>query len=422
MKSNRRNNIHLTDVVKMRQQSAFMTMAKPVGAMCNLDCNYCYYRDKAEIYESPRTTMSDEVLQEYIKQYLDEVQLPVVTFCWHGGEPLLAGIDFFRKALTLQQKYAGNRKIENTLQTNGTLLDDEWCRFFRENEFLVGVSIDGPRDIHDAYRRDCGGAPTFDKAMRGIELLRSHRVEYNILATINAVSKGRGAEVYRFLRQLSPYIQFLPVVEYVRQRDSEGKRPLIVSPDAEESEQAPWSITAEEFGQFMCDVFDEWVVNDVGSCFVQLFDITLANWCSVQPSLCAFCETCGDALLVEHNGDVYPCDHFVYPEYRLGNIRSSTLATMYRSDEQRCFGRDKREALPMECKRCTYNFLCRGECPKHRFATAKNGEPYMNTLCEGYKKFFRHSDPYMRYMKMLLQKERPPMEVMQMARQRINPQ
>ena len=172
----------------------------------------------------------------------------------------------------------------------------------------------------------------------------------------------------------------------------------------------------------MCDVYDEWVVRDVGSRFVQLFDITLANWCSVQPSLCAFCETCGDALLVEHNGDVYPCDHFVYPEYRLGNIRSSTLATMYRSDEQRCFGRDKREALPMECKRCTYNFLCRGECPKHRFATAKNGEPYMNTLCEGYKKFFRHSDPYMRYMKMLLQKERPPMEVMQMARQRINPQ
>ena len=418
MKSNKRNNIHLADVAKMRRNPAFTTMVKPVGATCNLDCAYCYYRDKAEIYNAQRMVMSEQLLEMYIKQYLEAVDLPIVTFCWHGGEPLLAGIDFYRKAVELQQRYAAGRRIENTLQTNGTLIDEEWCRFFRENDFLVGVSLDGPEDVHDAYRRDCGGAPTFTKVMDAIALMRSSGVEYNILATVNARSEGRGAEVYNFLKGISRFIQFLPVVEYVRRRDDEGKRPLIVSPDDEGAEPAPWSVSATAYGRFMCDVFDEWMKADVGHCFVQLFDITLANWCGVSPSLCAFCETCGDAPVVEHNGDVYSCDHFVYPEYRLGNILQGSLVDMYTSEEQRSFGRDKREALPMECKRCTYNFLCRGECPKHRFATSRNGEPYMNVLCEGYKMFFRHTDPYMRYMKMLLQKERSPMEVMQWARQR----
>ncbi|MBE6268499.1 MAG: anaerobic sulfatase-maturation protein [Bacteroidales bacterium] len=391
-------------------------MVKPVGATCNLDCSYCYYRDKAEIYSAPQNRMTDDVLEEYVRQYLEAVNLPTVSFCWHGGEPLLAGIDFYRKAVELQQRYAAGRQIENTLQTNGTLVNDEWCDFFRENNFLVGVSLDGPEEVHDAYRRDCGGAHTFGKVMQAVEKMHNRKVEYNILATVNSRSEGRGKEIYRFLRGISNFIQFLPVVEYVQLR--EGRRPLIVSPDVEGATPAPWSVSARGFGEFMCDVFDEWIKCDVGSRFVQLFDITLANWCGVPPSLCAFCETCGDAPVVEYNGDVYSCDHFVYPEYRLGNILSSTLVEMYTSQEQQAFGRDKREALPMECKRCTYNFLCRGECPKHRFATSQRGEPYMNTLCEGYKLFFRHSDPYMRHMKMLLQKKRSPMEVMHWARER----
>ena len=411
MKSNRKNNYSLTDIAKMRRAPAFSTMVKPIGSACNLDCNYCYYRDKSEIYNNRMPCMSEQLLEEYIKQYLQGVSQERVSFCWHGGEPLMAGLPFYRKAMELQKKYCGDKEIENTMQTNGILLNEEWCEFFRENNFLIGISLDGPQDIHDAFRRDCGGAPTFDKVVAAVQLMARMGVEYNILTTVNSRSEERGAEVYKFLRQLGNFIQFLPVVEYVRMRD--GKRPLIVSPDEEDAVEAPWSVSAAGYGKFMCDVFDEWVKYDVGRHFVQLFDVTLANWCGVQPGLCSFCETCGDGLLVEHNGDVYSCDHFVYPEYCLGNIMDKPLPAMYGSDEQQAFGRDKREALPMECKRCNYYFLCRGECPKHRFEYAANGEPYKNVLCEGYKMFFRHTDPYMRYMKMLLDKGEPASLVMQ---------
>ena len=411
MKSNRKNNYSLTDIAKMRRAPAFSTMVKPIGSACNLDCNYCYYRDKAEIYSNRMPLMSEQLLEEYIKQYLQGVSQERVTFCWHGGEPLMAGLPFYRKAMELQRKYCGDKEIENTLQTNGILFNEEWCEFFRENNFLIGISLDGPQDIHDAFRRDCGGAPTFARVMQAVELMARTRVEYNILATVNSRSEERGVEVYKFLRSLGNFIQFLPVVEYVRMRD--GKRPLIVSPDEEDAVEASWSVSAAGYGKFMCDVFDEWVKYDVGRYFVQLFDVTLANWCGVQPGLCSFCETCGDGLVVEHNGDVYSCDHFVYPEYSLGNIMEKPLSAMYGSEEQQAFGRDKREALPMECKRCNYYFLCRGECPKHRFEYAANGEPYKNVLCEGYKMFFRHSDPYMRYMKTLLDKGEPASLVMQ---------
>lgn len=385
-------------------------MVKPIGSACNLDCHYCYYRDKSEIYSGSTPRMSEELLDIYVRQYLEGASQQNVSFCWHGGEPLMAGLPFFRKAMELQQKYAGGKEIENTLQTNGILLNEEWCAFFRDNNFLIGLSLDGPEDIHDAFRRDCGGAPTFARVMKGVELMKRTGVEFNILSTVNARSEGRGVEVYRFLRSLNRYMQFLPVVEYVRMRP--GKRPLIVSPDEEDAVEAPWSVSAKGYGQFMCDVFDEWVKYDVGNCFVQLFDVTLANWCGVPPSLCAFAEVCGDGLVVEHNGDVYSCDHFVYPEYRLGNIKDGELSGMYRSNEQQLFGRDKRDALPLECKRCNYYFLCHGECPKHRFAYAGNGEPYMNALCQGYKMFFRHTDPYMRYMKTLVEKGEPASEVM----------
>ena len=410
MKSNKKTTLHLGDVAKMRRTPAFGTMVKPIGSACNLDCCYCYYRDKGEIYGGTMPRMSDELLETYIKQYIEGVSQDNVTFCWHGGEPVLAGLPFFRKAMELQAKYAGGKVIENTLQTNGLLLNEEWCSLFKENNFLVGLSLDGPEEIHDAFRRDCGGFPTFSKVMKAAEMMNRCGVEFNILSTVNARSEGRGVEVYKFLSGINPYLQFLPVVEYVKMR--EGKRPLIVSPDDETAVPAPWSVTAKGYGQFMCDVFDEWVKFDVGSRFVQLFDVTLANWCGVPPSLCAFAEVCGDGLVVEHNGDVYSCDHFVYPEYRLGNIMDSDLVTMYRSSEQQTFGRDKRDALPMECKRCNYYFLCHGECPKHRFEYAKNGEPYMNVLCEGYKMFFRHTDPYMRRMKTLIEKGYPASDIM----------
>ena len=410
MKSNKKTTLHLGDVAKMRRTPAFGTMVKPIGSACNLDCCYCYYRDKGEIYGGTMPRMSDELLETYIKQYIEGVSQNNVTFCWHGGEPLLAGLPFFRKAMELQAKYAGGKVIENTLQTNGLLLNEEWCSLFRDNNFLVGLSLDGPEDIHDAFRKDCGGFPTFSKVMNAAEMMNRCGVDFNILSTVNARSEGRGAEVYKFLGSINPDLQVLPVVEYVKMR--EGKRPLIVSPDDETAVPAPWSVTAKGYGQFMCDVFDEWVKYDVGSRFVQLFDVTLANWCGVPPSLCAFAEVCGDGLVVEHNGDVYSCDHFVYPEYRLGNIKESDLVTMYRSSEQQAFGRDKRDALPMECKRCNYYFLCHGECPKHRFEYARNGEPYMNVLCEGYKMFFRHTDPYMRRMKTLIEKGRPASEIM----------
>ena len=414
MKSNKRNTLHLGDVAKMQRAPAFGTMVKPIGSACNLDCYYCYYRDKSEIYSGNMPRMSEELLERYIQQYIEGASQQNISFCWHGGEPLMAGLPFFEKAMELQKKYAGDKIIENTLQTNGILVNDDWCRFFKQNDFLIGLSLDGPEDIHDAFRRDCGGAPTFARVMRAVELMKKHGVEFNLLATVNARSEERGAEVYRFLTSINPYIQFLPVVEYVRLRP--GKRPLIVSPDEEDAVPAPWSVSAKGYGKFMCDVFDEWVKYDVGKNFVQLFDVTLGNWCGVPPSLCAFAEVCGDGLVVEHNGDVYSCDHFVYPEYRLGNIATDELSTMYRSREQQDFGRDKRDALPLECKRCNYYFLCRGECPKHRFEYAKNGEPYMNVLCEGYKMFFRHTDPYMRYMKTLIEKGEPASKVMDWKR------
>ena len=414
MKSNKRNTLHLGDVAKMQRAPAFGTMVKPIGSACNLDCHYCYYRDKSEIYSGNMPRMSEELLEKYIQQYIEGASQQNISFCWHGGEPLMAGLPFFEKAMELQKRYAGDKVIENTLQTNGILVNEDWCRFFKENNFLIGLSLDGPEDIHDAFRRDCGGAPTFARVMRAVELMKKHGVEFNILATVNARSEERGVEVYKFLTSINPYIQFLPVVEYVKMRP--GKRPLIVSPDEEDAVPAPWSVSARGYGKFMCDVFDEWVKYDVGRNFVQLFDVTLGNWCGVPPSLCAFAEVCGDGLVVEHNGDVYSCDHFVYPEYRLGNIATDELATMYRSSEQQAFGRDKRDALPMECKRCNYYFLCRGECPKHRFEYAKNGEPYMNVLCEGYKMFFRHTDPYMRYMKTLIEKGEPASKVMEWKR------
>ena len=410
------NTLHFTDAQKLTRPTAFTTMIKPVGSLCNLDCEYCYYLGKADLYGGHQPKMSDELLERYISQYIEAVQVPTVTFCWHGGEPLLAGIDFYEKAVALQNRYKGNKQIENSLQTNGLLVNPDWCSFFRENNFLIGLSIDGPKDIHDAYRRDRGGHPTFDRVIRALEMMATSGVEYNTLSTINNRCAGQGRRVYEFMRSVSRYMQFLPVVEHTVPTPS--GRAAIVPPGTEGSTVAPWSITPKAFGKFMCDIFDQWVVGDVGERFVQLFDITLAQWCGVQPGLCAFCPTCGDGLVVEHNGDVYMCDHFVYPEYRLGNIGTEHLSDMQRKPELFRFGIEKRNSLPTDCRKCDFLFACRGECPKHRFSTTRRGEKGLNALCEGYKHFFEYTAPYMQQMRQLLEQGMEARHIIPWARQR----
>ena len=412
----RKEMLHFADAQKLTRPTAFTTMIKPVGSLCNLDCDYCYYLGKADLYGGRQPKMSDELLERYISQYIEAVQVPTVTFCWHGGEPLLAGIDFYEKAVALQNRYRGNKQIENSLQTNGLLINPDWCDFFRQNNFLIGLSLDGPKEIHDAYRHDRGGQPTFDRVMRGLEMMAVNGVEYNTLSTINDRCAGQGKKVYQFMRSVSRYMQFLPVVEHTLSTPS--GRAAIVPPSTEGAKAAPWSITPKAFGKFMCDVFDEWVISDVGERFVQLFDITLAQWYGVQPSLCAFCPTCGDGLVVEHNGDVYMCDHFVYPEYKLGNIGTEHLSDLQRKPELFRFGVEKRNSLPSDCRKCEYLFACRGECPKHRFATTRRGEKGLNALCDGYKHFFEYTAPYMQQMRHLLEQGLEAKHIIPWARQR----
>lgn len=385
---------------------AFNLMIKPAGSLCNLDCHYCYYLDKAEIYHGRQPRMSEPVLETLTKQYIESNDVPEVTFNWHGGEPLVMGLDFYRKAVELQQKYAGGKIIHNTLQTNGTLITPEWADFFRENDFLIGISIDGPADIHDKFRKDKGGLPTFDKVIRGVNLLRQRGVQFNTMTTVNKASEGRGAEVYRFLKSIgSRYMQFMPVVEHVMYPvDSQGRvqkkaRPYIVAPGTPGAYLARWSVSSQGFGRFMCDIFDEWWRADVGRYFVNLFDATLAGYCGAQPGSCAYAATCGGNLVVEHNGDVYPCDHFVYPEYFSGNIASVHLRQIASSDMQRSFGLNKRNTLPSRCFACKYAHICHGECPKHRFSKTDSGDTGLSALCSGYYMFFEHTAPYMLQMR-----------------------
>lgn len=394
------------DIVKRNERRGFTSMVKPVGSLCNMRCKYCYYLDKAALYDYHQPLMSDELLERYIRANIEGNNSPVIAFAWHGGEPLLAGKEFFRKAVALEQKYAEGRTVENSIQTNGLLLDDEWCAIFRDNNFLVGVSIDGPEHIHDAHRVDAGGQPTFARVMKGIERLYRNRVEYNTLTTVNIHSEGRGAEVYNFLRGISVFMQFLPVAELL----CDGR---IQSPEAQKADIAPWSVSAKGFGEFMCDVFDIWVKKDVGRRYVQLFDATLALMVGVQPSVCSLCETCGSGLTVEHNGDVYCCDHFVYPEYKIGNIHTDRLADLAYCDRQFEFGVAKRALLPRECRHCKYYNLCHGECPKHRFIDDNRGEYGKNYLCEGYKHFYDHTVQAMERMKELIFAGKPAADIMQ---------
>ena len=393
-------------------------MLKPVGSKCNLDCDYCYYLEKENLYEKKNPVMSEELLERFIKQYIESQTMPEIMFTWHGGETLMRPLSFYKRAVELQKQYAQGRHIDNSIQTNGTLLNDEWCKFFKENNFLVGISIDGPKEFHDEYRRDKMGRPSFHRVMRGIELLKKHEVEFNCLAVVNDYNVDYPLEFYNFFKEIGcQYIQFTPIVERIRKNNSLLK--LATAKQTEdEVDLAPYTVPADKWGNFLCAIFDEWIKEDVGKIYIQIFDSTLANWVGEQPSVCTMAKTCGHAGAMEFNGDVYSCDHFVFPEYRLGNIYNKTLTSMMYSDEQMKFGNDKFDTLPKQCRECDFLFACYGECPKNRFIKDKYGNEGLNYLCQGYYKFFSHVAPYMDFMKTELQAQRPPANVMQWAKQR----
>ena len=387
-------------------------MLKPAGAHCNLACKYCYYLEKNKLYPTAqRHLMSDEMLEQFTREYIEAQTMNQVLFTWHGGEPLLRSIDFYRKALSLQQKYAGGRRIDNVIQTNGTLLTDEWCEFFAQNHWLVGISIDGQQPDHDHYRLTAAGKPSWKKVMQGIKLLKKHGVEWNAMAVVNAYNVNHPMEFYRFFKENGcQFLQFTPIVERLTRH--EDGRTLASLADKNEIPLSEASVTPEQWGYFLCAIFDEWVRKDVGKIFVEIFDCTLANWMGISPGICAYSKECGHAGVMEHNGDVYSCDHFVFPEYKLGNIRDHSLIDMLYGEQQQEFSRLKHSSLPRQCKECDMEFACHGECPKNRFMKDKYGDSGLNYLCLGYYHYYQHVAPYMDYMKQELMAQRPPSNIM----------
>ncbi len=400
---------------------AFHIMTKPTGSICNLDCEYCFYLEKEKLYpDKTEWAMNDEVLESYIKQYIASQKTGEVNFTWQGGEPALLGVDYFRTVIEIEKKYSGGKKISNSFQTNGVLLNDEWCEFFAENNFLIGLSIDGPEEIHNKYRIYKGGQPSFKDVMRAIELLKKHNVEFNTLTCVQKDNSYKAKEVYSFLKEVgSGFMQFIPIVE--RQAKPDGRTSLsLVSPEYEgDAQVTDWSVEPLQYGKFLTEIFDEWVLKDVGKVFVQIFDVALEVWYGMKASLCVFNEICGNAMALEHNGDLYSCDHYVYPENKLGNIVTDGLEKIATSSQQIKFGMDKKIKLPAYCEQCEYKFICNGECPKHRFIKTPDGEDGLNYLCEGYKYFFSHIDPYMRFMVNELNNKRPPANVMNWAKRNL---
>lgn len=398
-------------------------MTKPAGPLCNLDCSYCFYLEKTKLFPANHSfKMSDEMLEAYIKGYIEAQPGGEVSFAWQGGEPTLAGLPFFKKVIAFQKQYAGGKRIENAFQTNGTTLTDEWCEFLKANDFLVGISIDGPEELHDAYRVDRKGGGTYRKVVRGIELCKKHGVEFNTLTVVNAKNVQKPLEVYRFLREIgSQFIQFIPLVE--RRADKASDQlglGLSHPPDFSgsgalrfEPEVTEWSVPPRALGEFYCKIFDRWLSRDVGKVYVQLFDVTLGKWVGAPGGVCMFAETCGRALALEHNGDLYACDHYVYPKYRLGNVMNESIAALADGETMRAFGEAKRSTLPRQCRECEVRFCCNGDCPKHRFARAADGEYGLSYLCPGLKRFFKHSAPAMKTMAELYRAGRSPAEIMQ---------
>jgi len=387
-------------------------LAKPTGATCNLDCAYCFFLEKERLYPGSKFRMTDELLETYIRQLIEAHRSKEVTVAWQGGEPTLMGVDFYRRAIEYQDKYRKpGMTFENTMQTNGTLLDDEWCEFFKENDYLIGISIDGPRELHDTYRVDKGGRGTFDRVMRGLRLLQKHEVEYNILVAVNRSNADYPREVYRFLRDEvgTSWIQLIPVIERL---DEDGGRTLL----QQGSRVSERSVRPEQFGRFLIAIFDEWVRHDVGQVYVQTFEAAARNWLRLPSSgMCVFEETCGLGMALEHNGDLYSCDHFVEPDYLLGNIMDTHMIEMVGSEKQRAFGQDKRDALPRACRECDVLFACHGECPKNRFLTTRDGEAGLNYLCAGWKAFFHRADEPLQMIAMLMRMGRPASDVMRIV-------
>ena len=391
-------------------------MLKPAGAHCNLACKYCYYLEKSHLYDhGSRHVMSDETLERFTREYIEAQTMQQILFTWHGGEPLMRPIEFYRKALALQRKYANGRQIDNVIQTNGTLLNDEWCEFFAQNHWLVGISIDGPQEYHDRYRLTPTGQASWEKVMHGISLLKKHHVEWNAMAVVNAHNADHPLEFYDFFKTNGcQYLQFSPIVERIVEH-ADG-RTLASIADRSDAPLAPFSVSPEQWGRFLCAIFDEWVRHDVGRMYVEIFDCTLANWMGVPPGICAYAKNCGHAGVMEHNGDVYSCDHFVFPEYRLGNIHDHNLQEMLYGEKQQAFSQLKYSALPRQCRECDMQFACHGECPKNRFATDRYGKPGLNYLCKGYYQFYSHVAPYMDFMKRELLAQRPPANIMDALR------
>ena len=407
----------------MGQESSggpFNVIAKPIGPKCNLDCTYCYYKEKNRLYPGTRSfRMSERVLEAFIRDYIESQDAPEIWFSWQGGEPLLLGLGFFRKVVALQRRHCPpGKRVRNALQTNGTLLNGAWAGFLGEHDFLVGLSIDGPRRLHDRYRVDKRGRPSFETVLGKLKLLQESGVEYNTLSVVGRHNARFPMQVYRFLREHGVrFMQFIPLVERL------GEGTTLAGPPALDPEgaPAPWSVPPGTYGDFMCAIFDEWVRNDVGRVYVQLFDVQLGIWAGLPSGLCVFAETCGQGLAMEHNGDLYACDHYVYPSHRLGNILEKPLRALVDSPRQRRFGRDKKDALPRCCLECEFRFACNGGCPKHRFLRSAEGEPGLNYLCAGYKRYFSHTAPYMRLMADLLRAGQPPAMVSSLVRKRRQP-
>ncbi len=401
----------------------FHILTKPTGAICNLDCKYCFFLSKEELYPGSPFRMAEDTLEIYISQLIESQTAPEVTIAWQGGEPTLMGLEFFQHTIELVEKYRRpGMDVQHTIQTNGTKLDEDWCQFFRENKFLVGLSLDGPKQMHDAYRVDKGGAGTFDRVMQAARLMQQENVDFNILCTVNAANAGSPLEVYRFFRDQvkTQYIQFIPIVERATSETleianqgwgttSKHQRPLYIQEGGLVTER---TVGSQLWGDFLVAIFDEWVRRDVGKVFVQMFDAALASWVGAPAAMCIFSETCGNALALEHNGDLYSCDHFVEPKYFLGNIKQEHMLDMVASEQQQKFGMDKRDSLPKYCLECEVRFACHGECPRNRFILTPDGEPGLNYLCAGYKSFFNHIDRPMRIMAQLLRMNRAPAEVM----------
>ena len=418
--------ILLPEVSKSAKQP-FHVMAKAIGPICNLDCKYCFYLEKEQLYpNNEKWKMSDERLEAFIRDYIAAQPGPEVSFAFQGGEPTLLGVDYFRKVVAYQEKHAQGKRISTAFQTNGTLLNDEWGVFLAENNFLVGLSIDGPEAIHNANRVDKKGRDSYKEVIRGLNILRKYKVEFNTLTCVNSITVQHPVKIYKFLKSIgSKYLQFIPIVE--REVDTAAAKlglDFAAPPDLEHPpenrenpQMSPFAVPAEAYGEFLCKIFDEWIKRDVGKVFVQLFDVALNKWLKIPGGLCYFAETCGRALAMEHDGDLYTCDHYVYPKYKLGNLMNTSLGELADSPMAQAFGQDKRERLQKYCRDCSVRFACNGECPKHRFTWTPDGEWGLNYLCPAYKKFFTHIDPAMQLMADLYRQQRAPAEAMELLAQ-----